>query len=95
MMSLLLPYATPGWSLIAGWCLIGATPRGQPRTPAIMLPHEGEGLRMRRKTALWTFCRPFMGHWAPHEGPAQRGARCDHARARNRLPLLKLRREMQ
>jgi hypothetical protein len=67
MMSLLLPYATPGWSLIAGWCVIGATPRGQPRTPAIMLPHEGEGLRMRRKTALWTFRRPFMGHWAPRQ----------------------------
>src|SRR5713101_7292314 len=39
MMSLLLPYATTGLSLIAGWCLIGATPRGQPRTPALMLPH--------------------------------------------------------
>jgi hypothetical protein len=32
-----------------------------------MLPHEGEGLRMRRKTALWTFRRPFMGHWAPRQ----------------------------
>jgi len=39
MLSLLLPYATTGLSLIAGWCLIGATPRGQPRTPALMLPH--------------------------------------------------------
>src|SRR2546428_8762111 len=33
MMALLLPYATTGLSLIAAWCLIGATPRGQPRTP--------------------------------------------------------------
>jgi hypothetical protein len=32
-----------------------------------MLPHEGEGLRMRRKTALWTFRRPFMRHWAPRQ----------------------------
>ena len=44
-MSLLLPYATTGWSLIAGWCVIGVTPRGQLQTPAMMLPHGGEGLR--------------------------------------------------
>ena len=31
--SQLLPYATTGLSRIAGRCLIGATPRGQPRTP--------------------------------------------------------------
>ena len=35
MVSLLLPYAPTGLSLIAGWCLIGATPRGQPRTPVL------------------------------------------------------------
>ncbi len=39
MMSLLLPYATTGLSLIAGWGWISATPQGQPRTPAMMLPH--------------------------------------------------------
>src|SRR5207249_8354918 len=39
MMALLLPYATTGLSLIAGWCVIGAPPRGQPRTPATRLPH--------------------------------------------------------
>ena len=33
MVSLLLPYANTGLSRIAGRCLIGATPRGQPRTP--------------------------------------------------------------
>ena len=33
MVSLLLPYATTGWFRIAGSCVIGATPRGQPRTP--------------------------------------------------------------
>jgi hypothetical protein len=61
MMSLLFPYATIGVSLIAGWCWIGATPRGQPQTPAMMLPHGGEGLRVRRLTVLWTFRRPFIG----------------------------------
>ncbi len=67
MMSLLLPYATTGVSLIAGWCLSGATPRGQPRTPAMMLPHGSEGLRMRRMTVLCTFRRPFMGRSVRHQ----------------------------
>jgi len=35
MMALLLPYATTGLSLIAGWSLIDATLRGQPRTPVL------------------------------------------------------------
>ena len=30
MVSLLLPCSTTGLSLIAGWCLMGETPRGQP-----------------------------------------------------------------
>jgi hypothetical protein len=67
MMSLLLPYATTGVSLIAGWCVIGATPRSQPRTPAMMLPHGCEGLRVRRMTALCTFRRPFMGRPVPRQ----------------------------
>ena len=67
MMALLLPYATTGLSLIAGWCLIGATPRGQPRTPAMMLPHGGEGLRGRRMTVWWTFRRPFRGRPVPRQ----------------------------
>ena len=67
MMSLLLPYATPRLSLIAGWGLIGATPRGQPRTPAMRLPHGCEGLRVRRMTVWWTFRRPFMGRPVPRQ----------------------------
>jgi len=39
MVSLLLPYATTGVSLIAGWCVIGVTPRGQPRTPVLCTFH--------------------------------------------------------
>jgi hypothetical protein len=34
----LLPCATTGLSLIMAGCLIGATPRGQPWTPAVTLP---------------------------------------------------------
>ena len=67
MLSLLLPYATTGLSLIARWCLIGATPRGQPRTPAMLLPHGCEGLRVRRMTVLWTFRRPCMGRPVPRQ----------------------------
>ena len=39
MVSWLLPYATTGLSLIAGWCLIGATPRDQPWTPVLCTFH--------------------------------------------------------
>src|SRR5436305_11667565 len=64
---LLLPYATTGLSRIAGWCWIGATPRGQPRTPALMLPPGCEGLRVRRMTVWWTFRRPCMGRPVPRQ----------------------------
>jgi len=59
-MALLLPYATTEWSHIAGWCVIGAPLRGQPRTPAMRLPHGREGLRVRRMTVWWTCRKPFM-----------------------------------
>src|SRR5918912_1519694 len=59
------PYATTGLSLITGWCLIGATPREQPWTPAVTLPHGCEGLRVRRMTVSWTFRRPFMSRSVP------------------------------
>jgi hypothetical protein len=39
---LLLCGAT-GVSLLAVWRRIGATPRGQPRTPAVTLPHDATG----------------------------------------------------
>jgi hypothetical protein len=58
--SFLLPCATPGLSLIAVWCLIGATPRGQPWTPAVTLPHGRGGLSARRMAVLHTFCEPSL-----------------------------------
>src|SRR5215831_15376849 len=60
-------YATIGVSRIAGWCWIGAPPRGQPQTPAMMLLHGGEGLCVRRMAMLWTFRRPFMGRPVPRQ----------------------------
>src|SRR5262245_6331054 len=47
--------------------MIGATPRGQPRMPAMMLPHGCEGLRVWRRTVLWTLRRPFMGRPVPRQ----------------------------
>jgi hypothetical protein len=35
MRPLLLPYVTPGLSLIAGWCVSGATPEDQPWMPVL------------------------------------------------------------
>jgi hypothetical protein len=39
----LLLRAATGVSLRAVWRRIGATPRGQPRTPAVTLPHDATG----------------------------------------------------
>jgi hypothetical protein len=61
--SFLLLCATTGLSLIVVWCLIGATPQGQPWTPAVTLPHGRDALRVLLMAVLWTFrrlsmCRP-------------------------------------
>src|SRR6266571_2518905 len=42
------PVWTAGLSLIAVWGMSGATPRGQPWTPAVTLPHSRHGLSVRR-----------------------------------------------
>src|SRR5438093_2244498 len=47
-------------SLLAVWCLIGATPRGQPWTPAVTLPPGCDGLSARRMAVLWTFREPSL-----------------------------------
>jgi len=56
MGSLLLTCAATGLSLVVVWCLSGATPRGQPWTPAVTLPHGCDGLSARGMAVLWTFC---------------------------------------
>jgi hypothetical protein len=50
-----LTCAATGLSLVAMWCLSGATTRGQPWTPAVTLPHEFAGLSTRRMAVLYTF----------------------------------------
>src|SRR5712691_4519267 len=49
-----------GLSLIAMWCLIGATPRGQPWTSAVTLPQGRNGLSARRMAVLYTFREPSL-----------------------------------
>ena len=56
----LLTCATTELSLIAVWCLSGATPRGQPWTPAVTLPHRRDGLSARRMAVFWTFREPSL-----------------------------------
>src|SRR4029453_11425254 len=42
------------------WRLIGATPRGQPWTPAVTLPQGRDGLSARWMAVLWTFREPSL-----------------------------------
>src|SRR5215813_9162714 len=58
--ALLLPRAATGVSLVALSCLSGATPRGQPWTPAMAQPHGRDGLSTWRMAVLWTFREPSL-----------------------------------
>ena len=66
MGSFLLTCATTWLTLIAGWGLMGATPRGQPWTPALPLPHRRDGLRVRLMAVWCPFRRPSLGRQVPH-----------------------------
>jgi hypothetical protein len=67
MGSFLLTETPTGLSLIALGCLSGATPRGQPWTPAVTLPHGRDGLSARRRAVLWTFHEPSLGRHVRRE----------------------------
>ena len=64
---LLLTCATTALSRIAMWHLSGATPRGQPWTPAVTLPQGRDGLSARRMAVWWTLREPSLGRHMPHE----------------------------
>ena len=78
-------------SLIAGGCLSGATPRGQPRTAG--LDAAARVLRAARAADDGVVDVPQALHGSPSAPPihAQRVVRFDHYRARNCLPPQKLR----
>ena len=60
MVALLLTCLTIGLSLLAVWCFIGATPWGQPWTPAVTLPHVRDGLSVWRIAVCCTYSMPSM-----------------------------------
>ena len=63
----LLPCAATGVSLLAGWGLIGATPRGQPWTPTVTRPQGCNGLSARWMAMLCTFHEPSLGRHVHRE----------------------------
>jgi hypothetical protein len=67
MRPLLLPCAATGVSLLAVWCLSGATPRGSPWTPTVTLPQGCDGLSARRMAVLSTFREPSLGRHVHRE----------------------------
>ena len=93
--SFLLPCAATGVSLLAVWCLIGATPRGQPWTPAVTLPHGCDGLSARRMAVLWTFRGPSLCRHVRRELMRNACARFHPYYTRNCLSPKKLRRDIQ
>jgi hypothetical protein len=67
MESFLLLCVATGVSLRAVWCLIGATPGGQPWTSAVTLPHRRNGLSARRMAVLDTFRELSLCRQVHHE----------------------------
>jgi hypothetical protein len=67
MESLLLPCGATGVSLLTVWCLLGATPRGQPWTSAVPLPPGRNGLGARRRAVLSTFRALSLGRHVHRE----------------------------
>ena len=57
----LLPCTATGVSLLAAWCLSGATLRGQPWTTAVTLPQGHDGLSARQMAVWWTFRARSLG----------------------------------
>jgi hypothetical protein len=95
MGSFLLTWSTTWLSLSAVWFSLGATHRGQPWTPALMLPHVRYGLSVRRMTVLWTFSRPSMGRHVHRQFMRHTLACFDHYCTHNCLLPKKLRRDIQ
>ena len=50
----------PSLVLLSGWCLIGATHRGQSWTLSLRLPHMRDGLSALRMVVLCPFRRSSM-----------------------------------
>jgi hypothetical protein len=57
----------PSLALISGWCLIGATHRGQPWTLSSRLPHMRDGLSALRMAVWCPFRRSSMCRYVHRE----------------------------
>jgi hypothetical protein len=82
-------------TLIAVWCLIGATHRGQPLTPALTLPQVRYGLSV---LLLEVYCTPgvdYICRQVHRQLMRNEWARFYHHRTRKCMPPQKLRREIQ
>jgi hypothetical protein len=58
MGAFLLPCAVTEVSLLAVWCLIGATPRGSAVDNCRATPQRRDGLSARQMAVLWAFREP-------------------------------------
>ena len=95
MVSLLLTCVTTWLSLLAVWCVIGATPWGQPWTPAVTLPHVRDGLSVLRMAVLCTSRMPSMCRHVHRQFMRHELALFDHFCTHNCLPPKKLCRDIQ
>ena len=67
MESFLLPHVATGVSPLAVSCLSGATPRGQPWTSAVTLPHGRNELNAQRMAVWYTWRAPSLCRHVPRE----------------------------
>jgi hypothetical protein len=82
-------------SLMAVWCLLGETHRGQQWTPAFTLPPVRYGLSL---LLLEVYCTPGVDSICRHvqrQFQRNEAARFYHHRTRKCLPSRKLRRDIQ
>ena len=63
MVSWLLTGSIPSLVLLSGWCLIGATHRGQPWTLSLRLPQMRDGLSALRMAVWCPFRRSSIGRY--------------------------------
>ena len=82
-------------SLLAVWCLIGETHRGQQVTPALTLPQVRYGLSVLLMEAFCTFSIASICRQVQRQLMRNELARLYHYHTRNCLPPRKLRRDIQ
>src|SRR5262249_51200228 len=92
--SFLLPCAATSFPC-RGVVPSGATPRGQPWTPAVTRPHEFAGLSTRRMAVLWPFRGSSLGRHVHRELLRNAWLDLTPYNTQNCLPPKKLRRDIQ